>query len=44
MPSNSSVSTRQQASSSHWIFTEEQLLNVPSIKEGMDPEEVLFVR
>lgn len=29
-------------SSSRWIFTYEQLMNVPSIREGMPPEEVDF--
>lgn len=27
-------------SSSRWIFTHEQLMRVPSIREGMSPEEV----
>uniref|UniRef100_A0A0N5AYC1 CYCLIN domain-containing protein n=1 Tax=Syphacia muris TaxID=451379 RepID=A0A0N5AYC1_9BILA len=42
--SNPPLSARQADSTSRWIFTEEQLLNVPSIKEGMEPEEELKLR
>lgn len=39
----SSATTSASASapsSSRWIFTHEQLMRVPSIREGMSPEEV----
>ncbi|VDK52534.1 unnamed protein product [Anisakis simplex] len=42
---SSSMSLSRKAlatpSSSRWIFTQEQLLNTPSIREGMHPEEEL---
>uniref|UniRef100_F1LEF2 Cyclin-T1.1 n=1 Tax=Ascaris suum TaxID=6253 RepID=F1LEF2_ASCSU len=42
--SSSASSARQIASvpsSSRWIFTQEELMNTPSIREGMHPEEEL---